>query len=166
MSESEHFDLPHVDAITTGSIGEPGSRVFYVQIWAGGRIVSLKLEKQQVAALSAAIAELLADLPPPAQPLTPPDLLDPGAPDWTVGTMAMTSFDEVTGRAVLVLNELVPEDEEGASARLGLTADQLAALAIIGAIAVEGGRPPCPLCGRPLDPTGHVCPKTNGAATH
>jgi hypothetical protein len=27
---------------------------------------------------------------------------------------------------------------------------------------VEQGRPPCPLCGYPLDPEGHACPRTNG----
>jgi uncharacterized repeat protein (TIGR03847 family) len=27
---------------------------------------------------------------------------------------------------------------------------------------VSAGRPPCPFCGGPLDPTGHVCPRSNG----
>jgi uncharacterized repeat protein (TIGR03847 family) len=27
---------------------------------------------------------------------------------------------------------------------------------------VASGRPPCPLCGQPLDPTGHLCPRRNG----
>jgi uncharacterized repeat protein (TIGR03847 family) len=27
---------------------------------------------------------------------------------------------------------------------------------------VAAGRPPCPLCGQPLDPTGHLCPRHNG----
>lgn len=27
---------------------------------------------------------------------------------------------------------------------------------------VAGGRPPCPFCGGPLDPRGHVCPRSNG----
>jgi uncharacterized repeat protein (TIGR03847 family) len=27
---------------------------------------------------------------------------------------------------------------------------------------VAAGRPPCPLCGQPLDPSGHVCPRSNG----
>ena len=28
--------------------------------------------------------------------------------------------------------------------------------------AVAAGRPPCPFCGLPLDPTGHICPRKNG----
>jgi uncharacterized repeat protein (TIGR03847 family) len=27
---------------------------------------------------------------------------------------------------------------------------------------IAAGRPPCPLCGRALDPAGHVCPRQNG----
>ena len=27
---------------------------------------------------------------------------------------------------------------------------------------VAAGRPPCPLCGQPLDPKGHLCPRHNG----
>jgi uncharacterized repeat protein (TIGR03847 family) len=27
---------------------------------------------------------------------------------------------------------------------------------------VAAGRPPCPFCGVPLDPTGHICPRKNG----
>ena len=27
---------------------------------------------------------------------------------------------------------------------------------------VEAGRPPCPFCGQPLDPDGHICPRANG----
>ena len=31
-----------------------------------------------------------------------------------------------------------------------------------GARVVASGRPPCPLCGQPLDPQGHICPRRNG----
>lgn len=27
---------------------------------------------------------------------------------------------------------------------------------------VASGRLPCPLCGAPLDPRGHICPRRNG----
>jgi uncharacterized repeat protein (TIGR03847 family) len=27
---------------------------------------------------------------------------------------------------------------------------------------VAAGRPPCPLCGQPLDASGHLCPRHNG----
>ena len=31
-----------------------------------------------------------------------------------------------------------------------------------GAQLVVAGRPACPICGRPMDPDGHVCPRSNG----
>jgi uncharacterized repeat protein (TIGR03847 family) len=164
--DPDELDLPSVDAITVGTVGEPGQRVFYVQIWTAGRIVSLKLEKQQIAALSIAVAELLADLPP-TEPNVAPTIIDPGEPDWIVGSMALTAYDEDERCAFLVLHELVrEEDEVGARARLGLTLPQLASLVSLGEESVEGGRLPCPLCGLPMDPNGHSCPKTNGSAKH
>jgi len=61
-----------------------------------------------------------------------------------------------------VVEELVEEDEEGLVARISLTREQAAAFAIRATQLVEAGRPPCPLCGLPLDPAGHDCPRTNG----
>jgi uncharacterized repeat protein (TIGR03847 family) len=57
------------------------------------------------------------------------------------------------------------EEGEGYLARLYVTAAQARAMATRGAAAVERGRPPCPLCGGPLDP-GHVCPRLNGHGSH
>jgi uncharacterized repeat protein (TIGR03847 family) len=57
-------------------------------------------------------------------------------------------------------------EEEGYLARLYLTAAQARAMAARGSAAVERGRPPCPLCGGPLDPSGHVCPRLNGHGRH
>ena len=161
------IDVPKVDTITVGSIGEPGQRIFYVQVRAGSDIYSLKLEKQQVAALGQAIMEVLADVVV-EETIGLPDVLDPVEPDWVVGTMGLTSFDETTGRVTLVLDEFVREEgaPPGSRAQLGLTIAQLAALALRCEQSVEGGRPPCPLCNRPMDPQGHVCPKTNGSSRH
>ncbi len=64
--------------------------------------------------------------------------------------------------------EIAEFDEEGEPvatgglARFGATRAQVAALARRGMELVESGRPLCPLCGFPLDPEGHACPRTNG----
>src|SRR2546426_852388 len=66
---------------------------------------------------------------------------------------------------LLQAEELTPEDEDdvlAGVARFGTTREQVAALAIRGTQLVEAGRPSCPLCGYPLDPSGHACPRTNG----
>ena len=82
-------------------------------------------------------------------------------PDWVVGTIGV-SYDEETDRLVVVVEEMVEDDEEGEVVRIALTREQAAAFAIRATALVEAGRPPCPLCGLPLDPSGHDCPRTNG----
>jgi uncharacterized repeat protein (TIGR03847 family) len=163
---AESFDLPSVDGVTFGTVGEPGKRVFYVQAWAGTTLVTLKLEKQHVASLGTALQSVLADLPPEASPIGAPGLRTPVEAAWAVGGIGISTYDEATQRVTLVFEELVAEDEEGASARVGVTIGQMVALVARGEELVAGGRPNCPLCGNPMDPDGHACPKTNGHLKH
>ena len=167
------FELPEVDHITTGTIGPPGQRVFYLQAAQSGQVVSLRLEKTQVAALVRYLGTVLSDLPPPDDLPAAADLIEPVVAEWVVGALGI-SYDEGTERFVLEASELVPEDaedeageagEEGhqaAVARFGASRAQMAALALHGAAVVAAGRPPCPLCGQPLDAEGHVCARLDG----
>jgi uncharacterized repeat protein (TIGR03847 family) len=160
---SESFELLDVDKLTVGTVGVPGQRLFLLQARAGSAVVTLKVEKVQVAALAAHLGTMLQSLPRPGD-LPDDDALEldePAEPAWVVGSLA-ASYDDVLDRLLLVVEEAVPEDEEGAQARFGLTREQVAALAIRGTRLVEAGRPPCPLCGYPLDQRGHDCPRTNG----
>jgi uncharacterized repeat protein (TIGR03847 family) len=54
------FDPP--DRFVTGTVGVPGSRTFYLQARAGERIVSVSLEKVQVAVLAERLGALLDEL--------------------------------------------------------------------------------------------------------
>jgi uncharacterized repeat protein (TIGR03847 family) len=158
---NQSFDLPNVERLATGAVGEPGQRTFYLQAREGPKVVTLKLEKQQVGALCTYLENLLADLPTPEDPDASAALEAPIEPDWTVGSLGVT-YDEDSDRVLIVAEEMVAEEEEGAIARFGATRSQVAAFAKHGASLVEAGRPPCPLCGNPLDPRGHVCPRLNG----
>jgi uncharacterized repeat protein (TIGR03847 family) len=186
---SESFNFTDADLITVGTVGEPGRRLFFLQVRAGLEVVSVKVEKQQVSALAEAVSELLKNLERPGHL---PDNLEPQDPTdvaWSVGNMQL-GYDEALDRLVLTVEEFVPreltEEEllaelidqategregddgggddrpQGATLRVLATREQMAAVAIRGTQLVESGRPPCPLCGFPLDPTGHVCPRTNG----
>jgi uncharacterized repeat protein (TIGR03847 family) len=68
-----------------------------------------------------------------------------------------------------------PDDEPGESAddddgpdlfRVRLSADAARAFVDRAIRVVQAGRPPCPLCGAPLDPAGHICPRRNGHYVH
>ena len=159
---SSSFEISEVDHLTTGAIGPPGQRVFYLQARQGKQVVSLRLEKAQVAALVAYLAGMLSDMPPPAEiPSTGMDLIEPVVAEWVVGSLGVT-YDEDADRVVILAEELVEEGEEPARIRISATREQIAALSVRGAEAVAAGRPPCPLCGQPLDPEGHTCPRLNG----
>ena len=158
---SESYDLPDVDKLTVGTVGEPGRRVFLLQARHGSQVVTLKLEKSQTAALGAYIARLLEDLPSTAVLPEDLELEEPLEPEWIIGSMGV-AYDDVLDRLVLVAEEAVADDEEAARARFSLTREQVAALARRSTQLVEAGRPPCQLCGYPLDPAGHACPRTNG----
>ena len=88
--------------------------------------------------------------------------------EWPVGTLRL-DYDTETDQVVLVAEEAAPSSTRtaksvstGGMVRLAATRQQVAALARWGAELVSAGRPPCPLCGFPLDPGGHSCPRTNG----
>ena len=159
MSRSFDFDQP--DRITVGTVGPPGRRTFLLQARQGDELLTLKLEKQQVAALSQYLGKLLADLAAPEAPDPGLELEEPAEPAWVVGTLGLT-YDEAADRVLLVAEEAAEEGTEPAVARFAATRDQVAGLAIRGTRLVEAGRPPCPVCGYPLDPGGHLCPRTNG----
>lgn len=158
---SSSFDIDNADLLTTGTVGPPGQRVFYLQAREGRRVLSLRLEKTQVAALCRYLTEMLADLP--AADPAPGDmsLVEPVVPEWVVGSMGVT-YDEDDDRVLLVAEELVEEGDEPAHARIRATRAQVAAFTRHGNEVVAAGRPPCPLCGAPLDPEGHMCVRLNG----
>lgn len=172
---SSSFDLSEIDRFTAGAIGAPGARVFYLQAVAGTQVVSLRLEKAQVAALAQYLSELLVDLPTPAADEVPGDLelVEPVVAEWIIGQLGVV-FDDDRDRLLIRADEVGELDEEGeripdadaGRARVTLTRGQVVAFVARAATLVAAGRPPCPLCGRPLDPEGHVCIKTNGQKPH
>ncbi len=155
------FDLPEPDRFTAGTVGPPGQRVFFLQADGGGQVVTLRLEKTQVAALCRYLETMLADLPVPGPLPTDMDLLEPVVPEWVVGSLGVT-YDEEDDRIILVAEELVEEGDEAASAHFRATREQVAAFIRHGTEVVAAGRPPCPLCGAPQDPEGHMCVRLNG----
>lgn len=161
MSTSYEFAAP--DKVTVGTLGEVGARAFFLQARQGSSMVTLKVEKQQVGALAVLLGRLLQDLARPGH-LAEEDLELEEFEDaeFVVGELAV-SYDTATDRVVVLAAELVGgEDESGDDASLAMTREQAATIAIRGTQLVEAGRPPCPLCGFPIDPRGHACPRTNG----
>lgn len=150
------FDAP--DKIMVGVRGEVGNRLFLLQARQGRRLVILKCEKVQLAALAQWISQVLDDLGRPGH--LPDDfaLEAEYEADFSVGDIAITVDEE---RDVIEVTFESVEDDDNV-ATITLTKEWAGGLAIAITRLVEAGRPPCPLCGGPLDPRGHDCPRTNG----
>ena len=159
---SESFDFEKVTHVTAGAVGEAGKRAFFLQLRAGGELVSLALEKDQLRALTERLQEVFAQvtIPPPAT-LPNMALEEPIDPRWRVGFMTLTySQDEKNFEVAIV--ELVEEGAEPATGHFQASLAQMQALATHATTVIAAGRPPCPLCGGPIDHDGGVCPRLNG----
>jgi hypothetical protein len=159
------MDLGPVDRITIDAVGEPGSRVFYLQARHGAELVTVVVEKEQMQLLGASILELLSNVE------TETGLEEPIEPRWRAGRLSI-GFEEERDLFLLEIEELQPElDEDDPSrllvdepdtVRLWASREQMLALSRHGAVVAERGRPACQFCGNPLDPEGHTCPAMNG----
>jgi uncharacterized repeat protein (TIGR03847 family) len=175
------FEFLDPERFVAGTVGEPGERTFYLQATSGARVVSVALEKVQVAALAERLEELLDEVrrrqgSDSAVPATAPTELEDVAPlgtpieeEFRVGALALAWDDETS--SVLVEAQSQTEDESEPEEGTEFTGDLLRvrmqpgvarAFAKRALRVVAAGRPPCPLCGNPLDPRGHVCPRQNG----
>lgn len=212
------FDRP--DRFVCGALGKPGQRTFFLQASRGPQVVSVALEKAQVAVLAERLGRLLLALrergvdiadKPVGEADTGP-LVEPVVEQFRVGTLTL-AWDAQRERVVIEARELTDIDDEDEDEAEDEAEDQvededaLADLADPGALRAEGGaafreptlafvardladgpdvvrvqleaaeahafaaraiavvqagRPPCPLCGAPLDPGGHFCPRRNG----
>lgn len=168
------MDLGSVDRITADAIGDPGSRVFYIQARAGDELVTVIVEKEQVQLLAASVLELLTEVPDDAVGDEPEmELEQPFDPRWRARRISL-GWNEDRELFVLEIEELIPGLEEleeddprvsevdPESIRLWASPGQMLALSRHGAAVAARGRPTCQFCGNPIDPEGHTCPAMNG----
>ena len=205
------FDPP--DRFVAGTVGQPGQRTFFLQARKAGQVVSVVLEKVQVAVLAERLGVLLdeleargiaqptEDVVADSSPLDEPINETFRATTLTLGWDGDTEQILVEARAETDDDEDEESDEED-EAEEGEVVDLSAVEGIAGSPAgellaafegidddelegpdtlqvrltlevarafvnralevVAAGRLPCPLCGQPLDPQGHICPRRNG----
>jgi uncharacterized repeat protein (TIGR03847 family) len=164
------FDEP--DRFVAGSIGEPGDRAFFLQARKGGAIVSVGLEKVQVAALAQRLDDLLDAVEAPVgDPGDDRGLEQPVVELFRVGAMALAWDAE--SEAVVIEAQTptedgdyleLPDDADEGPDLLRVRIDAATARGFVqrAEALVAAGRPACPFCGQPLDPQGHFCPRNNG----
>lgn len=173
------FDRPR--RFVAGTVGEPGDRTFYLQAADAARVVSVALEKQQVAVLADRLEQLLDEVVArTGTELSPSPNVDSGAleqpvdEEFRVGAMAL-AWDSESGLVVIeaqapvedteLAQETLLEDVDDGPDALRVRLEPSSARDFVARArrVVAAGRPPCPLCGLPLDPQqGHICPRQNG----
>jgi uncharacterized repeat protein (TIGR03847 family) len=179
MPVVHEFDPP--ERFVAGTVGEPGARTFFLQARSGQRLVSVALEKEQVAVLAERIDELLDEVmsnsgPELVIPAVAPVGLEDSGPleqpideEFRAGTMTL-SWDPSVARVVIEvfpLMETTDEDDDADSEpeevlTVRLEAGPARAFVQRAALVLEAGRPDCPFCGNPIDPEGHLCVRANG----
>ena len=159
---SDSFEFGEVGRVTAGAIGEPGKRAFYLQLRAGGELISLAMEKDQLRALTERLEEVFSRVAVPRSTGLPDMTLEePIEPRWRIGFITVT-YSQDDRRFEVSLVELVEEGAEPATGHFQASLAQMQALATHAATVISAGRPPCPLCGGPIDHDGGVCPRLNG----
>ncbi len=182
MPRTRHlFDSP--DRFIAGTVGEPGNRTFFLQAREGTRIVSVALEKIQVALLAERLTELLEELErrgnedavEVAGAVGDTAALDePINEAFRVGTLSL-GWDTGDDLVILEARELTEDEDDDAGIgdddddedgpdllRVRLSPAEGRRFIARAVRVLAAGRPPCPLCGQPLDPQGHLCPRRNG----
>ena len=175
------FLFDPVERFVAGTVGQPGDRTFFLQARTGSRITSIVVEKAQVYVIAERMGLLLRELRRgnPALRITSNQTSDdlpleqPILEEFRAGVMGLTwlSDRELVSIELQALpetgeetEELFSDDDDNAPdlLRVILTLPQADAFAKRCLAVVNAGRLPCPFCGLPLDPNGHVCPRANG----
>jgi uncharacterized repeat protein (TIGR03847 family) len=172
------FDRPR--RFVAGTVGVPGERTFYLQAVDGVRVVSVALEKQQVSILADRIEQLLDEVVArtgtevAVSAHRDSDALEqPVDEEFRVGAMGLAWDSDA--ELVIIEAQAPVEDTETAqetlfedvddgpdALRVRIEPGEARAFVDRARRVLAAGRPPCPLCGLPLDPTGHICPRHNG----
>ena len=168
------MDVNPVVHITTDAIGQPGQRVFYIQAQSADNTLTVVVEKVQIQTLALGVEDFLSEVSqryPDLATVSPEydearmHIQPPVDPLFRVGELGL-AYDSDSDMAVLVVREIINAEsqtqEDASVIRFWCTRSQLSAMGRWGLEVSGRGRPVCPLCGQPIEASGHFCPKRNG----
>jgi uncharacterized repeat protein (TIGR03847 family) len=164
------YEFTRPDRFVSGTVGEPGERAFYLQLRSNSRLFSVAVEKAQVQAISARLEVMIAEIRKSNPlmsieklPIDDAPLESPIEAEFQIGAMSL-AWDEESKLICVELFELEDdeEDAEGEVVEINISVAMAASFAVRSKAVVNAGRLPCPFCGIPIDPRGHLCPRANG----
>jgi len=174
------FLFDPAERFVVGTVGAPGERTFFIQARTGSKMVSVSLEKAQVAAIADRVLQILREIRL-SEPLTVIEkvslddqpLETPIDEEFRVGVIGLAY---VADRRMIEIDlQAITSDDnpDEELLEIGSSGDQEILRVIISLgyaesfakranSVVAAGRVPCPFCGGPIDPNGHLCPRANG----
>ncbi|MDO8674212.1 MAG: DUF3090 family protein [Dehalococcoidia bacterium] len=168
--DSQRFVFDDVTALTAVAVGQPGQRKFYIVVGQVDAWVRFWLEKEELNSLSAAFSELIETVadsglqPPLTKDDRAPAILfePPYAPTANFKSIRLAvGYDQSLDRIAMFVNG--PEASDDAPTLVcWLTRIQARTLGDRINLVCGAGRTACILCGAPIDPEGHICPRSNG----
>ena len=172
MAEREvRYNLGAVRSVSAETFGRPGRRTFRLVAEAGRAQSYIWLEKEQLFQLGLYLQQAVRQLGEAAlgkdsTPGEAPWIGDPLEQDFHARQMQL-QYDQDANCFVIHAFE-GDEDDPDAGAQTSvsfwMTMTQTSNLADEALRICAAGRPPCFLCGAPIDPDGHRCARANGHA--
>ena len=160
-------EFTNVTRLNPEAIGEPGKRTFRVTVDSSSSTATIWLEKEQLFRLALAMQQLFVSLSRQSSTLgTPPverEAKGLTSLDFKASKLAL-GHDAKRGMFIIDAHDLEDEDEDTPVVRVWASREQVEKFADEAIRVCASGRPLCPLCGRPIDPEGHGCPRVNGHA--
>lgn len=177
---SQVFLFDPAERFVVGTVGVPGERTFFIQARTGSRLISVALEKSQVAAIADRILQILREIRL-SEPLAAFErvanddnpLESPIDEEFRVGVigLAYVSDRRLIEIDLQAISESEIEEDELMEIDTSLDQEILRVLLPLGYAesfakransVIAAGRAPCPFCGGPIDLKGHLCPRANG----
>lgn len=167
MKESYKFD--EVTLLSAIAVGVPGKRTFFLVMGEKEEWVRLWLEKEQLESLALAIDQLFFTLsqehirlPKKVDGLPLSDDIPSGLPTTELNIDQITlGYEQEKVTIELLVHALGPQAQRISEVNCQATLAQLRKLGNQAKNVCAAGRPRCRLCGGPIDPTGHSCPRLN-----
>ena len=160
----EQAEFNSIDSLRAEALGEPGSRTFRILVSGGGRSAVLWLEKDLLFQLSLAVKRLLttvAEAEDPAPDDTEPSNTPGPNVEMQIGKLQLGHHGG-SGKFLIEAYDAEADEESPPAVRVWANRGHLDSLATEALDVCAAGRPLCPLCGGPIDKTGHACPRRNG----
>ncbi len=169
------YEMGRVARLKADAVGQPGSRRFRLLVESqSGQAGVVWMEKEQLFNLGIMLKRLTVMVEEEGVERRVEEVSDPKGEDATVpvteaspvvefqAARMAVGYDKDTALFIITAYDTDESDPPSNELTLAATQQEVDALADESLEVCAAGRPRCRLCGAPMDPEGHVCPKHNG----